>query len=68
MYGVRTVQRWTPLTPWKSVFMDHFPCVGKEGRREEGGRKGDREGKNMDTEADGENTYIYREASDTLYM
>ena len=26
-YGVRTVKRRSPLTPWKSVFMHHFPCV-----------------------------------------
>ena len=25
-YSVCTVQKRTPLTPWKSVFMDHFPC------------------------------------------
>ena len=26
-YSVHTVQRRTPLTPRKSVFMDYFPCV-----------------------------------------
>ena len=26
-YGVRTVQIRTLLTSWKSVYMDHFPCV-----------------------------------------
>ena len=26
-YGVHTVQIGTLLTPWKTIFMDHFPCV-----------------------------------------